>query len=108
MDGFTLTDTSKGPFTLSVNVYICIFENNRSNGNKTQMQIMGSIPILCVNINITIDTMLKFDANAGTDVNIDAQCEQTLSIVMIIAKGGRVRGTWSVSLCFCRFAPVQL
>ena len=32
---------------------------------------MGSIPILHINVNITIDTMLKFDAH----VNIDAQCE---------------------------------
>ena len=39
-----------------------------------QMQSMDSIPILCINVNITIDTMLKSDAN----VIIDAQCEQTL------------------------------
>ena len=36
------------------------------------MQTMGSIPILCININITMDTMLKFDANADANVNIDA------------------------------------
>ena len=35
-----------------------------------QMQWMGPMPILSVNVNIAIDTMLKFDAN----VNIDAQC----------------------------------
>ena len=35
---------------------------------------MGSIPILCINVNITIDTMLKFDVN----VNINAQCERIL------------------------------
>ena len=39
-----------------------------------QMQRMGYKPILCINVNITIDTMMKFDAN----VNIDAQCEWTL------------------------------
>ena len=33
------------------------------------MQRMSSIPILCVNVNITIDTMLKFDANVDTNVN---------------------------------------
>ena len=42
---------------------------------------MGSVPILCVNVNITIETMLKFDANADAYVNIDAQCEQTLSYI---------------------------
>ena len=46
-----------------------------------QVQRLGSIPILCVNINITIDTMLKFDAN----VNIDAQCKWTLKPVEDIA-----------------------
>ena len=38
---------------------------------------MGSVPILCINVNITIDTMLKFDANAEASVNVDAQCERT-------------------------------
>ena len=37
---------------------------------------MGSVPILCVNINVSKDTMLKFDAN--TDV--DAKCERILSV----------------------------
>ena len=37
------------------------------------MQRIGSIPILCINVNITIDTMLDFDAN----VNTDAKCERT-------------------------------
>ena len=41
---------------------------------------MGSIPILCVNINITIHAMLKFDANADGNVNIDAQCERTFKL----------------------------
>ena len=49
------------------------FENNRSNNNKTQVQRMGSIPILYINVNITIDRMLKFDAN----VDIDPKCEWT-------------------------------
>ena len=40
---------------------------------------MGSVPILWVNVNVTIDTMLKFDANAGANVNIDSQCERTLT-----------------------------
>ena len=42
------------------------------------MQRMGSIPILCIIVNITIDPMLKFDANTDVNVNIAAQCEQTL------------------------------
>ena len=68
-----LRQTFEGPFTLSINV--CIFENNRSNANKMQMQRMGSITIFCVDINITIDTILKFDAN----INTDAQYERTLT-----------------------------
>ena len=48
-----------------------------------EMQRMVSIPILWININITLGTMLKFDANvnAGANVNIDAQCEQTLRVI---------------------------
>ena len=41
------------------------------------MQRMGSIPILCVSVNITIDTMLKFNANLDANVNIEVQCERT-------------------------------
>ena len=37
----------------------------------------GFYIILCINVNITIDTMLKFDANSDANVNIDAQCERT-------------------------------
>ena len=29
---------------------------------------MDSVPILCINVNITIDTMLKFDVNVNIDV----------------------------------------
>ena len=40
---------------------------------------MGSVPILCVNINIIVDTILKFDADANADakVDVDAKCEWT-------------------------------
>ena len=41
--------------------------------NATQR--MGSISILYVNINISLDTMLNFDAN----VNTDALCERTFN-----------------------------
>ena len=37
------------------------------------------IPFLYINVNITIDTMLKIDACAVANVNIDAQCERTLT-----------------------------
>ena len=30
---------------------------------------MGSVPILCVNVHITTDKILKNDANAGADVD---------------------------------------
>ena len=36
----------------------------------------GSVPILCVDINITMDTMLKLDTN----VDIDAKCEWTILV----------------------------
>ena len=41
------------------------------------MQRMGSFPILCVNINVPVDAMLKFDAN----VDVDAKCEWTFTQV---------------------------
>ena len=40
---------------------------------------MGSIPILCINVYITKGTMLKIDANTDVNINIDAQCERTLT-----------------------------
>ena len=43
------------------------------------MQRKGSVPIPCVNVNSTIDTMLKFDANSDANVYIDAKCERTLT-----------------------------
>ena len=46
-----------------------------------QMQRMGPIPIVGIIVNIIIDTILKFYANADEDsnVNIDSQCEHTFS-----------------------------
>ena len=41
------------------------------------MQEMGSVPILCINVNITIDTKLKFDANADANSDFDTKCERT-------------------------------
>ena len=50
--------------------------------------IMFDVPILCVNVKITIGTMLKFDTNADANVNIDAQCEPTLRTqTMLLVKG---------------------
>ena len=51
----------KVPFALCINVCGCTFENNRSNSEKIQKQRMGSgsVPILCVDINITMDTNFK-------------------------------------------------
>ena len=43
---------------------------------------MGSVSILCINVNVTI----KFDANADANIDIDAKCERTLSIV--VSSGG--------------------
>ena len=43
-----------------------------------QKQRIDSIPIL--RVNITIDTMLKLDANADLNVNIDAQCERSFNL----------------------------
>ena len=41
---------------------------------------MGSIPVLCINVKTTIDTMVKFDVNAEANVNIDDQCGLTLTV----------------------------
>ena len=49
-------------------------------GKWIQARAMGAIPILCINISITIDTILKFDTNTDANANIDAQCEQALNI----------------------------
>ena len=46
------------------------------------MQRINSVPILCVNVNITIDTMLKFDTNA------DVRRERTFRL------------QWLVDICF--------
>ena len=43
------------------------------------MQRMGSVPILSINVNITKDTMLKFDGDANTNVNIDAKSGRTFT-----------------------------
>ena len=40
-----------------------------------QTQRLGSVDILCVNVNDPIDTMLKFDVN---DVN--AKCDRTFKV----------------------------
>ena len=34
---------------------------------------MCSVPILCINVNITIDTMFKFDAKAEAQFDVDAK-----------------------------------
>ena len=63
---------TKGPFTLTVNVFLYVFEN----GNKNQR--MGSLPILSLNVKIYIDRMLKFNAS----VDVDGKCERTLTKVI--------------------------
>ena len=45
------------------------------------MQIMGSVPIPCINDNVQIDTMLKFDENADANVDFDAKCEWTFTLI---------------------------
>ena len=42
---------------------------------------MGSVPIPRIKVNTIIDTMVKFDANIETNVDIDAKCERTLTFV---------------------------
>ena len=62
------------PFTLDVSVCVCVFENNGSNGKKTQMQRMGLNPIFYINVHVSIETMIKFNANGNVDV--DAKCKR--------------------------------
>ena len=47
----------------AINMCIYIFENNESSVNKMQMQRIGYVHILCIKVNVLIDTMLKFDKN---------------------------------------------
>ena len=43
------------------------------------MQRKGSVPFLCVNVNVLTDAMLNLDANAQAKVNVDNKCEQALT-----------------------------
>ena len=65
--------TNKGSFTLNVSVCVYVFEYNGNYGNKTQTQRMGSVFIFCINVNILMDTILKFDVNADANVDFDAK-----------------------------------
>ena len=40
------------------------------------MQRKGSVPFLCLSVNVPTDTMLNFDANAEVNVNVDTKCER--------------------------------
>ena len=55
------------------------------------MQRMGSTPIPCINVNITIDTMLKFDANADANVNIDTKCKRILRVSKLLHRSSGIR-----------------
>ena len=92
---------SKGPLILSASVCVCVFGNDRSNSNKTQTQKMGSIPVLCINVSITIDTMLKFDANVNIDVSVNSfQLKRLGSTSRVIFSGGfclLASSVWSCS-----------
>ena len=68
---YTNFHVSKTRSHLVLTSAFAIFENNRSNGKKMQMRRMGSVPILCVNVSVTRDTVLKFDANADADAKCD-------------------------------------
>ena len=61
------------------------------------MQRMGSVPILCVNI--TIDTMLKLDANTDAKVNIDAQWN--LPLILILKAHSHLTSAFAFSVDFC-------
>ena len=45
---------------------------------------MDLVPILCINVNIPIDAILKLDASAGVD--IDANCEQIFSVTNTVSQ----------------------
>ena len=69
---------NKSPFTLDVNVCVCIFKKNRSNDKETDAKNGFDIHILCINVNITANTMLKFDGNADENIDVYANCERAL------------------------------
>ena len=52
------------------------------NGNKTQMQRMDFNPIFYVNVRVSIETMIKFDANGNVDV--DAESKRTLNVSVCV------------------------
>ena len=43
------------------------------------MQRMGSVPILYININVLMNTALKFHVNADANVDFDPKCEWSLT-----------------------------
>ena len=45
---------------------------------------MAFVPIPCIDVNMTTDTMLKFDTNADANVNIDVLCERTFTLYMCL------------------------
>ena len=40
---------------------------------------MGSVPIPRINVNVTTETMLKFEANADANFYVDDKCERILA-----------------------------
>ena len=44
---------------------------------------MDLVPILCINVKIPIDAILKLDASASVD--IDANCEQIFSVTNTVS-----------------------
>ena len=48
---------------------------------KYRCKEWDSVPILCVNVNIAIDTVLKFDANGDASVGAYAKSERTFWLV---------------------------
>ena len=46
---------------------------------------MGSVHILCVNVNVTIYSMLNFDPKTDSNIDVDTKCEWILCIVRVHA-----------------------
>ena len=52
-----------------------------------QKQRMGSTPILYINVNITIDTMLKFDTNTDAKIKLTLSVNGPVRFLFMVRKG---------------------
>ena len=72
----SLFQLCKGLFTRSVCMPVCV--NVCINGDANTHAEIGFQAILCFNVSVTINTMLKVDIDINVDVNAHVKCKQGL------------------------------